>query len=398
MSYHAQPTIDVQSRMEAARRNSIVLSLLLALLCIGAVVFLLASVLIRPEVLRYDPISAYQGKALEVEPVKQNNPVSLSRLSRPAAAQENASIKMMASQMSSPIAVPTPEQLDVAYESLSLGQSDTFGSSWDGSEEDGSGGESGFIFGQLSGPGLKGTFYDLKQDRRGRRTKMRVQTFEKKGKVDPRAPVNRLYDQHLRTIVDRNANKQAFADYFESPKQLVLTQFYIPQVRAEKAPEAFELGGEVEGRRWMICYQGRIVAPEEGRYRFVGFSDDILVVLENDRVVLDGSIAPAFEGEKKRPSFKQEGTKKSWRSYQGKWMDVQKGEELDLTLITGERPGGYYGGYLLIEKEGEDYEVDSGGAPLLPLFKTESTRDPEQSKTLPPLAPETPWSVWRTKV
>ncbi|MBK1832640.1 hypothetical protein [Roseibacillus ishigakijimensis] len=394
MSFHAQPNIDVLARLQAEKRKSTIASLLIAILAIVLVGLALAFIFIQPFFTSSDPIVTYQGQPMaEEKPDPKEVPTSQQR--RPSA-PSSAATRVITANAPSLTAIPVPE-VDIPVESLEFGAGDDFGAGWNGSGSGAAGGGSGTMFGKLSGPGLKGSFYDLKQDRSGKPTEMRIQDFEKDGTLIINDPVNRTYDDHLRTIVRRNLTDQAFSDYFKAPKQLVLTQLYIPRVGAEEAPEAFELGEEVQGRRWVISYEGTIVAPERGRFRFVGFSDDILIVMENNRVVMDGSLAPTFEDAGDREFIDQEHTLGGWHSYVGKWMNVRKGEELDLKIMTGERPGGHYSGYLLIEKQGEDYQKDAGGAPILPLFKTESSADPERGNTLPALAPETPWSVWRTK-
>ncbi len=145
----------------------------------------------------------------------------------------------------------------------------------------------------------------------------------------------------------------------------------------------------------MISYHGKVTPPESGRFRFVGFSDDVLVVLVNDRVVLDGSLKSPLRGAARRKYFHQTHTVDGWQTYVGKTMAVTEGRPIDLKVLIGERPGGHFSGYLLIEKIGIDYKKDSHGSPILPLFKMAPSEMPERGATLPDLAPDAPWSLWR---
>ncbi|MFZ4777344.1 MAG: hypothetical protein ACOYM3_18405, partial [Terrimicrobiaceae bacterium] len=52
----------------------------------------------------------------------------------------------------------------------------------------------------------------------------------------------------------------------------------------------------------------------------------------------------------------------------GDWITWKAGQVVDLDVMIGERAGGVFCAFLLIEKRGETYEqVD--GSPVLPVFQ-----------------------------
>ena len=235
------------------------------------------------------------------------------------------------------------------------------------------------LFGLRGGGGLAGTFYDLKQAPDGKPTDMVLQPNEQGKKFDIKAPVNIAYDRVVSAVVAGGMNERSLNKYFRGPQTLNLTQLFIPAVAADEAPKAFNLGDKVKGRRWVIVYRGKVTAPESGRYRFAGFGDDILVVRFNGRVVLDASYAPPTKD--KPPPY--------GKTVVGQTLEVTAGSAYPMEILIGERPGGEFSGYLLLEKDGAQ-----SGAPL-PIFKLAPSPMPKGGPVLPPVAADTSWSVWK---
>lgn len=244
------------------------------------------------------------------------------------------------------------------------------------------------------GNGLAGTFYDLKQKNDGKPTDMVLQPNEQGGAFFLDAPVNNSYDHVLAGVVSGGMGETSLSKYFRGPRALYLTQLFIPAVPADEAPKAFNLDN-VRGRRWVVLYRGQVVAPESGRFRFAGFGDDILVVRFNNRVVLDASFAPPTR-KANRKTYPHSGLAHGWQTVVGESFETRAGSPYSMELLIGERPGGEYSGYLLLEKEGVQYEKD-GAAPLLPIFKLAPSPMPPRGPMLPPVAPDTSWSVWKSQ-
>ena len=125
---------------------------------------------------------------------------------------------------------------------------------------------------------------------------------------------------------------------------------------------------------WMAWYEGKIKAPEPGRYRFWGYADNNLLVALNGK--------PVFEGSRYDSHFRNdlEVFRNNHPSYpclnaragfaRGKWFEVGK-DSLQIDLLFGETSENLTSGILLIEKEGASYEKTYWGQPKWPLFLTE---------------------------
>jgi hypothetical protein len=141
-----------------------------------------------------------------------------------------------------------------------------------------------FGFREAKGGGaLVGKFYDLKQLKDG-----------KPSKLDQ----DHGYSDELYNFVTKSAwNTSVLEKYFVGPNPLFTTQIYIPKINADQGPLAFGLGGRVQPKMWVVHYKGNVVPTESGTFRFVGMADDVLVVRFNGKVVLDrGSNNPSGHG------------------------------------------------------------------------------------------------------
>ncbi len=393
MSLHAEITDEARRRLHSQRRNSSIASMVIAFLVLVLIGLLLGFIFISPLLREIPVLVTFTPPAEQEQPMEQKK-MTRKVQTKPTSPSSASMAKVIAANVAAPTSVPVPE-MDVTDPAVDFGASNGLGDDWgSGGFTDGGGAGGGGMFGSPTGPGLKGSFYDLKQDPSGEPTEMGLQAFEAGGKFEVGAPVNRRYDEVLARAVRQNLDDGALSKYFKAPRELRLTQLYIPNLSAEEAPKSFEIGDRVKGRRWGIIYRGKVTVPEDGRYRFVGFADDILVVLVNKREVLDGSLAKFLDDADERDSFQQENTINGWKTYQGRWLNLDAGEQLDLAVLIGERPGGHFLGFLQIEKDGVEYAKDSLGAAKLPLFKMAPGPAPSIGRGVPPLAPDTAWSIW----
>lgn len=389
MSLHAQLSPEARAKLQAQRRNSTISSIAIAILSVVLLGLILAFIFIAPLLQVTPVIVSYQSSNANDTKLEQKKLTN--KVQRKPSAPASNPTNVIAALTTAPTAIPVPETpVDQFAEEFGAGVG--IGDDWAGGGFDGDGGGGGGAFGSRSGPGLVGTFYDLKQNSKGQPTKMAIQPFEQGGNFDVGAPVNGVYDENLKTAIRRDLSESAFDEFFRAPTQLRLTQFCVPRLLAEEAPKSFDIS-EVKGRRWVVSYHGTVTPAESGRFRFVGFADDVLVVLINDRVVLDGSLASPM-GAERRNSIQQQDTIGGWPSYVGNWVTVRAGQKVDMKILIGERPGGHFSGYLLLEKNDAEYQTDAKGSPILPLFKLLPGPMPERGGGVPPLAPDTSWSVW----
>jgi len=224
------------------------------------------------------------------------------------------------------------------------------------------------IFGQsqTTPAALKGIMIDLKQPKAGATTNQN--TF-------------------LKNFAAAGFKKSMLRDYYNAKVELYATQFFMPLMPADEAPKAFQAEQEIQPRNWLVYYEGQFASPDAGTYRFVGSADDTLIVRVNDKIVLDGSrdTAGAFRASAPitdwapKPEQILAGAKqlRTGPVVQGDWIPLQAGVNNKIEIVIGEVPGGFFGCYLFIEKQGKSYDSDPrrGGAPILPIFRTLDARD-----------------------
>jgi hypothetical protein len=255
-----------------------------------------------------------------------------------------------------------------------------------------SGGSSGAgmtFFGLRSGGnGLKGTFYDLKQNKSLKPTGMTPQEYAKE----------------ITSFLKGGWNSNHFSRFYKAPAALYATQIFIPDIDANKGPTAFGVAKEVQPRMWVVHYTGMVSPPESGTYHFVGQGDDVLLVKFDNRMVLaacwNNRTFGIVETKWKPQGIYTYGWPPNCPSgglVKGDPMEVHAGASYPIEVLIGEQPGGRGCAALLIEKEGEEYKKDPKGNPILPIFRVGVTKMPplERGESLPPYQAEGP--IWKVK-
>ena len=129
-------------------------------------------------------------------------------------------------------------------------------------------------------------------------------------------------------------------------------------------------------------------------------ADDVLVVRFNGKVVLDcGSTTPTGHGPQKfyASAGLQLDPKMGWYKGLGVGEPVQVtgGQSYPMEVLMGEWPGGDFKAYLMIEKDGVQYEKDAKGNPILPIFKLAASEVAHAGCEAPPFAKNGP--VWKAE-
>ena len=201
---------------------------------------------------------------------------------------------------------------------------------------------------------LDGVFFDFKQTNRGERR-------------------NPNFVQEVRQFVDGGFNRSALErTVFRAPNNRSVSFIAHPNMSANLAPAAYDLAGVVEGRQWIIHYNGVISPPRNGRFRFTAYADDQALVAIDGRVVVDGSrqkISDSrFHGTQVHGNMPN--TNDSNHSRTSEWISMQANRNYNIDIIVGENPGGRYMAWIFVEEEGVQYERVGGTWPRLPLFST----------------------------
>ena len=286
---------------------------------------------------------------------------------------------------------------------------------------------------------LQGVFYDLKQTRGGKPTDAmgdpNKENDSTRDKVLPvlkefiGGPWRREYDK------DGQVHYPALDGYYCSPTRLWNSCFYTSQINATEAPAAFLCGKEVTTGGWACIYSGNVVAPFSGKFRFVGYCDDILLIRFNNQIVFDYGWYSAtlgtnlwFFGEELdsykailsgRPENDRQRrmiadsviySKHKLDVYcpdfddrhgiaKGPVLEVEAGQVCPIEILISEVPGGKFTMLLFIE------QLDDKGEPLEPnpesftLFRTtldlprQNTRAEDRRFFMPKFKPYGP--VWR---
>jgi hypothetical protein len=207
-----------------------------------------------------------------------------------------------------------------------------------------------------------GMLYDLKQTQDHKPTS-----------VDPET-----YTTVIDEFLSKDWDEAVLERYYRVSKPLYTTQIFIPNMNADNAPKAFGAEKTVKPSRWVIHYKGQVSAPEPGTYRFWGIADDIMAVAVNEKTVLVGNRRDMHLPQTNWESPERDGAHEGDGNLQaGDWFTIKGGEIIDLDIIIGERPGGIFNAFMMLEKQGGDYDTDRRGRLLLPIFQIAPYNTPQ---------------------
>ncbi len=357
MSIHATLSPQVQERLEAQKRNSTLVSIILSLLTVALIALLLAFYLLPQIIKTTDMIVMIHPAQIEEEPTPTPKKFN-SSVTKPSSSSSSA--RVLTAMTSSHTAIPVPD-VDVTLPSLDFGHGNDFGEGWEAG--DGKfGGSGSFGSTHRSSGGLEGIMYDFKKKRNGEDVPYEI--------ANPTEFVERAV-----RLQKSDFSESSLSRYFRAPQSLFLTHLAIPFSNAESGPSFFGADGDIKPSGWMVHYQGRITVPRSGTYRFSGLGDDYLVLMLKGRMRLAAcwsDIQPAIaeRWEPTKPTGEWLGPFGNMRLVYGDWVYLSEGEVIDIDLAIGERPGGKEGFILHVEEKGVDYRKDSQGRPILPLFAT----------------------------
>lgn len=207
----------------------------------------------------------------------------------------------------------------------------------------------------------------------------------------------KAYQEIIRNFVGKNWDRNVWKDYFIAPKPLYAKQIFIPQIPAKDAPEAFDVAKDVQESRWVIHYVGEMKWNRSGLARFVGTAGEILLVRWNNQFVLDASHPWVKVLEKGVSDWKEPEQPKDravfhgnplWDSQQlvyGNWIPIEAGKTYSLEVLIGERGGGDFYDFLMIDWKADPIRLDTFGRPTHTIFHV--TGDPQSVDVTTATAP-----------
>jgi len=366
MSHHAQLSPEAIQKLQAQKRNSTISAIIIALLLSALIVAVLFFIALSPLFKNEEELVSYSPGSENFEDITQ--PEITSEVEKKPSSPSASMSKVIVANAPSPTAIPVPKNTAVEP-SLDFGSSNDFGDGWGGSGfGDGSSGGGGKStpFGNTGGAGLKGLFYDLKQDREKQPTKLAKEYGEGTG---TEAKI-KAYAKEIAKLNRSRYSASSLKDIFKADVELTFSHLVIPNSRATIAPKAFNVEKDVDPAGWVIVYEGILAQDAPNRVRFTGRFDDLLIVQINNRVVFEGSWTdytgklneknqipgPRMIG---RPMIKAD-----------RYIELEKGDSI--RIIIGESPGGHLGGGLFVAEKGVEYKKNDAGQDILPPFTTQA--------------------------
>jgi hypothetical protein len=186
---------------------------------------------------------------------------------------------------------------------------------------------------------LKGTLYDFKRN--------------PKGKVIG-GDTHSRYVKSIRNLQVRTLPSK----FFKAEKNLYISYLVMPRVKAELGPRSFGVEKTVKANYIGVHYSGSYKPVKSGKSRWLGFGDNVIMVMFNGRFVLDASCGmggkqSSWPGRGKRVSKSYfDSNSGPMQLIIGDWFNLREGAETDVEIMIGELGGGLSGAYLLIEEEG----------------------------------------------
>jgi len=235
------------------------------------------------------------------------------------------------------------------------------------------------------GYGLRGEFWDVKRPKDPKKPPLIVlEPGKGHGGYGYTEPEITEYFRAIRGIINARGNAgMALDKYFHADAVLSANGIFQPTMPASEAPKAFGVEKVVGPVLWLGVYRARIRAPFADQFRFVGGCDNVLVILVNGKIVLDGSLryvpgasARSYYAADWKPStepVKGAVVRPSTNNFPlvyGDWVRMDPSSDTEITIILGES-GGAYGAFVAIDYKSAPWHKSDGTPPpggILPLF------------------------------
>jgi RNase P/RNase MRP subunit p29 len=183
-------------------------------------------------------------------------------------------------------------------------------------------------------------------------------------------------DTIIHQFLKRGWDLGVFSKYYRSPKKLYTSCVCIGTVQSLLAPRAFgEM--EAEGYAWAVHYTGKLVYPEDIKFRFRAVGDKFMAIRVDGKTVLICSYKAAVRNLLSDVWSASASDDRIYamgedRQGVGDWIELKGGQPVDLEILIGEREGGLVYHQVAVEVYGVDYPKNPyGNGPTCPVFKTD---------------------------
>ena len=203
------------------------------------------------------------------------------------------------------------------------------------------------------GSALEGEFYDLKMKRSGAPSGLK-----------PSKPNGVI--AALAQFFQSGWNEAYLNRFYRSEYRPYASYWYLPVASAKYGPIAFEVGThtkpesvwECKPSAWLAVYRGTVVAPKNGKFRFIGTGDDLLAVRFNHETVLEAGYYAPTAYDKANP----EACHLLLPAHREAFLNARKGYEL-IRSVSGcskwnRELGGLVAGAEFSVKAGEEYPIE----------------------------------------
>jgi hypothetical protein len=208
-------------------------------------------------------------------------------------------------------------------------------------------------FGSASGTqGLMGTFYDFTRTQGG-------------DAVSPGYLGTILQD-----FIANHFRPPSSHPCYKSPNKIYANQLFVPVTPDEVAGAAFQ-SPESSKAYWLVHYHGVFTSSDAGKFRFVGWGDNVLAVSINGKLVLDASdkqyLSQPYSKNVGVMGITGPGKGEGTPLFTGDWFNLDIGTNITIDIVIGDE-GGVTTSGLLIQPHSADLTFAPNGAPKIPLF------------------------------
>jgi len=353
------------SRWLAWSGSFLIMSILIHVILIAGAMFLVVKVVQgRKEKLKFTapPPSAAGSTEHKIKPSKKAAAVAPSISKRITSSAANVSVALPAMDMSSTSGPDVMASVMKGLGSSGLGSGAGMGAA--GMASMPLTGLTSFGFRGAASGGLTGHFYDLKQTADKKPTNIQNDGYLK----DPKSTAGMNGEQVWMMIFNRASNKnlnsqltdsvlnhaKILTEFFDkdwdpevlkryySPKDVLTAyQWFIPVVSPADALKAFGVEKEVQPSHFVVHYTGKVKAPRNGTFRFVGREVGVLAVRFDRRNVFANASLPLVS--LRRFDFADTDKPRTYNSgyYQhGQWFSVEAGKEYPMEILLDCDAGG----------------------------------------------------------